>query len=203
AGLAVEREVASAVMTRRALVSLVPVALLVASTLPAQDARAAPPLQDLSGVVRGTAKGGPVVRVMLFRNDMHRGTGEPIADGRADADGKFAFRGVPWVHGHDWGFNTVVLVAKAGNGAVGMLLLRGDEVDCTSLAVELIDTVTASGSVHDASGAPIRGATVWPCGVTPRGQTSDIYLTAPLPLWHVSTDERGRFALKGRPAGAT
>src|SRR5262249_61355352 len=73
AGLAVEREVASAVMTRRALVSLVPVALLVASTLPAQDARAAPPPPDPSGVVRGTPKGGPGVPPLRFRNDTPRG----------------------------------------------------------------------------------------------------------------------------------
>src|SRR5262245_40612552 len=193
-------------MTRRALASLVPVptALLAACTLPAQGTvLTAPILKDVSGLVRGGAKGAPAVRVMLFRNDMQRGTVDPIADGRADADGKFAFHGVPWPHGYDWGFNTVVLVARTGDAAVGMSLLRGDKVDCSSLAVELTNTVTASGIVHDASGAPIRGATVWPSGVSLRGKARDIYLTAPLLLWHVSTDEHGRFALKGMPAGAS
>jgi hypothetical protein len=176
-------------------------------SLAAQDPAATPAVQDLAGKVEGVAK-GETVRVTVWKYDMNRDAVDPLADGKADAEGVFRFKAVPWLREHDWGFNTTVVVAKAGDRAIGLLEVRGDHVDCSKLAVALAPAVAIAGVVVS-GGKPVAGARVWPwafkkpvpkkeLGMRERGWDT---LVGPLAIWRAETDAKGAFAIKGVPEG--
>jgi len=140
-------------------------------------------------------------RVSFYRNDMQRGSLDLLADGRTDADGRFAFRSVPWIESHDWGFNTVIAIATHGQ-QVGMRELRWSRVELTKLEIELLPTITVRGTVQSAPDhKPIANVRVWPYIFGDvRGDARPLaWITAPLPPWHVATDAEGRFTLTGIP----
>jgi Carboxypeptidase regulatory-like domain len=173
---------------------------LFAPPLPAQAAQPAP-VRDLAGRVAGSKEQIAGARVTVWRNDMDRASVEPLCDGKTDGEGRFAFKAVPWLQGHVWGSNTMIVVARTGHEAVGLLEVRGDGVDLNALAVELLAAVEVTGIVRDNDDRPVAGAAVWPwMFAAPDGKKS-VWITAPMVPWLGRTGTDGRFVLKGLPAG--
>ena len=160
----------------------------------------APPTQDIAGTVQGVVA-GETVRVTIWQYDMHRDAAEPIADGRADANGAFAFKGVPWMRDHDWGFHSMLVIAKAGERAIGLRELRGDAADCKRVAVELTPTIAMTGSVRTANGTPIANAAIEPYYFLFGTGDANAVLLGPNLTWHTRSDPKGQFVVRGVPKG--
>ncbi|MBK8096381.1 MAG: carboxypeptidase regulatory-like domain-containing protein [Planctomycetes bacterium] len=153
--------------------------------------------RDLRGIVR--TPDGERVRVTVWHNAMRRGTIEPLAEGFAAADGTFAFDNVAWFDRYAWGFNTVVIVARAATRC-GLLEVRGEDAATDNLDIALAEAITLRGVLQDERGKPIAGAWVWPTifGDRTEGRPT-AWVTAPLLPWHTRTDEKGEFQLAGLP----
>jgi len=161
----------------------------------------APCVQDVAGTVKG-AMAGETVRVTVWQYDMNKTTVEPIADGKADANGTFAFAKTPWVRTHDWGFCSMLVVARAGERAIGLLEVRGDHVDCKHLAVELLPATTMAGVVRGPKGEPVAGAWLEPWAFQLGADDKSRVLLGPNLTWRTQTDAKGQFVVRFVPAGA-
>ncbi len=175
---------------------LVAATLLVMTAVAQQDLP--PTVRNLSGMVQGG--NGDRIRVTVWRNDMQRGTVDHLCEGLTDAEGRFAFREVPWLNRYAWGMNTVIVVARAGK-RVGILEVRGEQAPIDRLQLSLGDAIDLTGVLrNEVDGKPVADAWVWP-SIFARQQDGRAvaWVTAPLLPWHTTTDAQGRFTLKGLP----
>jgi hypothetical protein len=152
---------------------------------------------DLRGTVRGPGDGK--TRVTVWHNDMQKHAIEPIAEGFADAAGKFAFDRVPWFARQQWGPHSIVVVARRA-GHAGLCTLRGDDAPTGAVVVDVAPTIELRGTVHGADGKALAGARVWPTifGHDPNGGGA-AWVTAPLLPWLAETAADGTFTLRDLP----
>ena len=152
---------------------------------------------DLRGTVRGPGDGR--TRVTVWHNDMRKHAIEPIAEGFAGADGTFAFARVPWLARQEWGFHTVVVVARRP-GHAGLRTLRGDDAPTGAVVVDVAPTIQLRGTVRGADGKPLAGARVWPAifGSDDQGR-NQAWVTEPLLPWVAETAADGTFTLRDLP----
>lgn len=153
--------------------------------------------RDLKGAVTDVVKKGRVL-VTVSHNDMRRNSVDPLAEGFAAADGSFQFEDVPWFEKQEWGFNTVLIIARSGN-RVDALTLRGENAVTDKIELELDKAIEVRGVLLDDQRLPIANAWVWPAIFGKMDPTPNIWLTAPLLPWHTRTDAEGKFVLKGLP----
>lgn len=133
----------------------------------------------------------------------------------SDPDGSFSFAPVPDVDTAGTGMETWFVIAERRGHGAAMVSLRDVRLDPGALTMQLTDERVVTGTVVDRRGAPISGATVWPAWVDPaplaavmdrrealaRDGRMRVTFDRPPPLWSTRTDEKGRYRLRGLPAG--
>lgn len=171
------------------------------SLLLAQEPGARQEPKQLAGRVVGAAEDAHVL-VAAWHHDLRKGAVEAIGSASADADRKFAFPAARWVGAPDWGSNSVLVVARDGERAIGLLEVRGDAIDCKDLVVPLSATTTFAGVVRGADGKPVAGASIESWSFTLAGERLQRVLVGPHADWRARSDEKGEFVVRGVPAGA-
>ncbi len=166
----------------------------------AQDPAPAPHVVDLTGSVTG-ALANETVRVTVWDYDMRTMSVDVVADGKADANGRFVLRGVPWVRDHAWGFHSMIVVARAGERAIGVLGLRGNATATDALVVSLAPAVSLSGVVKDDAGHAIADAVIEPWVMQKGKDLATQVLLGRCLFWRTTSDARGRFVVRHVPAG--
>jgi hypothetical protein len=178
-------------------------AWFLAASAAAQGGTAPAPLtHSFTGTVTGMAADGKEpVRLTLWLHDYNRSAATIVSDVRAGEGGSFAFRGVPWLRAHDWGFAFFVLIARQGDRCA-VSYLRGDDAARAPLSVALAPTITLRGTVRDDGGKPIAGAMVALAGLM-RGegdQRSYCFFAETPPQWQMHSGVDGAFAIAGVPS---
>ena len=154
---------------------------------------------DLAGTLRGAAEHCANARITFWHNDVSAASLDPIADGRADADGRFAFAAVPWFRQPQWKQHKVLVVALAGDRAIGLLEIRADRDDLDKLTIDMVPTIEVTGTVQRDDGTKLANAMVW-LWIAGSPANASAWITAPLPQWQVNTDAEGRFRMRPVPA---
>jgi hypothetical protein len=135
----------------------------------------------------------------LWLHDHERNAVMLVRDGMADASGAFAFRDVDWLRDEDWGSRFFVLVARQGEAQVGVVPLRGKDVDPRKLVIPMRVQSAVRGIVRDDGGTAVAGALVRVFYMQ-LDTTSGVALAEATPPWKATTRNDGTFVLAGVPA---
>ena len=143
----------------------------------------------------------PRAKVHLFEANYHELRTGLVRSAVSDAEGKFAFEGIPRINPKDFGFRHYYLVVEAAGYAVHLRNLRATPIKMDELELVMARPAPIEGKVTGSDGQPLRHATIWVRQVSnPGGHT--VFLQAPNLLLRTRTDNGGRYRLRNLARGA-